>query len=556
MKRRFLLIFALMIAATLIFSACTLFPDTNDGNQTPGTDDGSQAPGTDDGNQTPPECVHSFSSWEMTQPATCKDEGIMSRTCTKCGEEESTKIAMTTTHTEVVDSEVAPTCTENGLTAGKHCSVCGWVFIAQSEIPAVGHNYTNEYDATCNNCDFVRDVECGHFEVEPLPAKEVSCTEDGLTAGEICISCEEILVEQTVIPATGHNTVTDTAVAPTCTESGLTEGSHCSNCGEVFVPQGHIKALGHDEGEWIIEKEPTETEDGYKYKKCNRCGEKTTDEIIPFIGDLGIDYEVNSDGETCTVIGIGKFDGTELVIPDYIRQYKVTAIGEKAFADCTGLTKLVIPETTETIGTRAFYGCTGLTEFTIPASVKSIGNQIFYKAENLTKVTYNSSYSSSMNVILNTTSITTVVFSGKRVPDHILDGCTNVTEVVINEGATYIGYDAFRGCSSLTSIDIPDGVTSIGNFAFYGCSSLTSIAIPDSIISIGSSAFSGCSSLTSIVIPDSVISIGNYAFRGCSSLTSIVIPEGVTSIGSSAFSGCSSLTSIDIPEGKSEAKRS
>ena len=93
MIRRYLLIFALMIVATLIFSACTLFPDTNDGNQTPGTDDGSQ---------TPPECVHSFSSWEMTQPATCKDEGVMSRTCTKCGEEESTKIAMTTTHTEVV----------------------------------------------------------------------------------------------------------------------------------------------------------------------------------------------------------------------------------------------------------------------------------------------------------------------------------------------------------------------------------------------------------------------------------------------------------------------
>ncbi len=536
MTRRFIFIFALLITAILVFTACDIQQGAGNGGQTPGGDQGSDV------------CVHSFSSWEIEQQATCKDEGVLSRSCSKCGEKESSKISVTDVHTEVIDAEVAPTCTETGLTAGKHCSVCGWVFISQSEVAAKGHKYTNDYDANCNDCGTERDVECGHFEVNTLPAKEVKCTEDGLTEGKICSSCEEILLEQTVIAAPGHNVVVDKAVAPTCTTLGKTQGKHCSNCDEIFVAQSNIKALGHNESDWIIEIEPTDTEDGYKYKKCSTCGEKTAEGIIPFIGDLGIDYEINSDGATCTVTGIGSFNGTELVIPDYIRQYKVTAIGEKAFENRASLTKLVIPETTKTIGARAFYGCTGLTEFTIPASVTDIGAQIFYKAENLTTVYYNSTYSSSTNQILNTTSIKTVVFGGKSVPSYILNDCSSVTTVIISEGITSIGSFAFNGCSSLTSIVIPDSVTSIGDGAFYGCRSLTSIVIPDNVTNIYFGAFVGCSSLTSVVIGDGVTSIGGSAFYDCSSLTSIVIPDSVTSISDYAFSGCSSLTSIVIPD--------
>ena len=269
---------------------------------------------------------------------------------------------------------------------------------------------------------------------------------------------------------------------------------------------------------------------------CGRCGMIKEVEILS--------YTVNADNTTCTITGVDNFNGSEVYIPSQIDGYTVTLIGDKAFADCTTLTKIVLPDTVKTIGTRAFYGCTGLTEMTIPASVTSIGAQIFYKADNLSTVYYNSTYYSGENLFLNLSQITKVVFNGAEVPRWILRNCTNIIEVEIGDNVTSIGGSAFYGCTSLVSVVISDRVTSIGSNAFYNCISLTSVVIPDSVTSIGSSAFSGCTSLTSVKICDGVISVGKGAFWGCTSLTSVVIPDSVTSIDEDAFKGCISIRDV------------
>ena len=66
---------------------------------------------------------------------------------------------------------------------------------------------------------------------------------------------------------------------------------------------------------------------------------------------------------------------------------------------------------------------------------------------------------------------------------------SEIKKVVIEDGVTNIGENAFLNCSSLTSVTIPNTLTNIGYYAFYGCSSLTSVTIPNTVTNIGQGAF-------------------------------------------------------------------
>ena len=125
----------------------------------------------------------------------------------------------------------------------------------------------------------------------------------------------------------------------------------------------------------------------------------------------------------------------------------------------------------------------------------------------------------------------------------------NLIDVIIPDSVTSIGDYAFYNCNKLTTITIPDSVTSIGDFAFYDCNKLTAITIPDSVTSIGRSAFKGCYRLTSATIGKGVSTIGYEAFHNCSALTNLIIPNSVISIDNSAFGGCATLTEITIGSG-------
>lgn len=122
------------------------------------------------------------------------------------------------------------------------------------------------------------------------------------------------------------------------------------------------------------------------------------------------------------------------------------------------------------------------------------------------------------------------------------------TDVIIENGVTNIGVNAFSQCKYLKSISLSDSITSIGKYAFYNCSELASIRIPEGVTIIDNYTFRKCSNLTSVTLSAGLNSIGEYAFDGCGNLTGIIIPDSVTKIANCAFRSCSSLTSVCIPD--------
>ena len=181
--------------------------------------------------------------------ATC----LTSQTCTVCGTELKAALGHDLQHHE---AQVA-TCTEIGWDAYDTCSRCDYTTYA--EIAAKGHTPGSEPTCvtpqTCTVCGAELNAALGHTE-----GPEPTCTE-----AQVCTVCGVELA-----PELGHINVIDDAVPATCTETGLTEGAHCSRCEEVLLEQDVVPVLGH----FLLAVEDSRescTDDGTLTRRCDRC---------------------------------------------------------------------------------------------------------------------------------------------------------------------------------------------------------------------------------------------------------------------------------------------
>ena len=200
------------------------------------------------------------------------------------------------------------------------------------------------------------------------------------------------------------------------------------------------------------------------------------------------------------------------------------------------------------------------------------------------------------------TSTKTLTFAGdKAISDFTLNGhdrepywyrWSNKTEhIVIEEGITGIGSEAFSSFTETKSITMGESVKRINRMAFWanvslkeiklssnitviqgdalsggreletiklpmrlrkmcslsGQEKLEKIVMPDSITNMQSAMFSECKKLKYIKLPAKIREIKSYDFAGCKKLKKLTIPESVKTVSMSAFAG-SGLKKIVLPE--------
>ena len=263
----------------------------------------------------------------------------------------------------------------------------------------------------------------------------------------------------------------------------------------------------------------------------------------------GIYYQLDSSKKEAEVTNgpnsdVSIFDNTSLTyytntitIPQSVTYngvtYKVTSIGQNAFAVNRRLKKVNLPESVVSIQENAFTCCDDMQSIYIPKSVKYIESGAFYGCIGLNSVVVdkdNKNYDSRNNcngIIETETSELIFGNQNTKIPNSV----------------TRIGEWAFAGQSLLTTVDIPNSVTSIGSWAFDE-SGLKSMEMPNSIIGLGVNVFMNCRAMETLVFSESLEIISGFILNQCHALKSVIIPASVKVVEEYAIGYSNNVESI------------
>ena len=480
------------------------------------------------------------------------------------------------------------TCLENGLKE-RSCFLCGE---KQTEtILASGHKTVT------------------------LPAVLQTCTQDGLTEGEKCTVCNEILTPQEKVPAhfmilvqekapsclekgfkhyecsacdkeytefiseTGHALVKLEAVSATCTEDGLTEGEECVACGIVTIKQNVIPAAHKPE---LVEgKAPTCFEAGSTNgEKCSECGITLVEQEVIEPKEYHTVSIIEGYDSTCTSTGLtdgikcsdcGEILGKQLVIEmkphntELVAGYDSTCtqIGYTDGYMCKDCGSYISghevielkPHTELTVeGAAATCEEVGYTDSVVCSVCSTLlsGNEII-------EATGHSFENGACTVCSQPEPSEGIEYAlSDDESYYIVKGIGSCTEKDIVIASLYNGkrvkaidYGAFYA-TDITSVVIPNSIVYMGDEAFKNCGMLESVVIGNGITTIPYGAFNLCEKLNNLVIPNSVKNICENAFLACVSLKEVKIPSSVESIGDYAFAQCYALEKVVIPNSVSQ----
>ena len=246
------------------------------------------------------------------------------------------------------------------------------------------------------------------------------------------------------------------------------------------------------------------------------------------------------DGKPVRWIGKWAFAGcsriTGVRIPDEVQK-----IDEGAFDSCWALQSVNLPSGLEEIGDVAFAGCEGLLSLTLPSGIGVIGRWAFPKETSL--VVHVPSRESDRIVRL-------MCYDPSKPGDAFDPYVTIAIDPTDDERAA--GKPEWRfhvtdgeialGCEKWKMTAIPTGVA--------GALEIPSELAGLKVAAIASCAFEGCEGVASVKIPASVRRIGYEAFAGCKNVLEVKVPVGIADFPMPLFRDSPNIVSATLPGGK------
>ena len=326
---------------------------------------------------------------------------------------------------------------------------------------------------------------------------------------------------------------------------------------------------------------------------------------------------------TKVAFGPGKFAnplcyGAELKlngrrVEDIILAPDLCGVGAVAFAGCSSLRSVYLPESATSIGAYAFSGCTALEKISIPAGIKHIGEGAFYLCARLKTIYFGGSIQAfhkfkkadpSFDLLIKSYGVKVnygrrgdpAEFGEEQIQSK--DGAMHIEAVKelltpyyyrMSEDGEFTVNRVRR--TTMQESRLPEGVVAIDGEAFCDCNKLERIYLPATLRQIGSSAFpiNKCRALSEVhimdldaycrlkladfgsnplfqarrlllegepveevVFPEDVDEVACGLFQNLGSLRSVTLHDGITKIGRAAFSGCSALEQISMSAGLCE----